>query len=254
MPTGPESDFESNHDRPRSPSWVGGKNMRDEIAELVHPVIVYGLTLRQRLAQGQRPPLETEQAVLKGMLQTEAEAQRLTEFGGESRLEAPRITSGGSPGREGPRFLGVRYALVCWLDELFILDSPWESDWNERKLEVALYGTNDRAWRFWEQAQQMETRPTTDGLEVFFLCVMLGFRGEWRSDPVRLHDWVSAARTRIARNQGQDWAAPPSRDAPTYVPPLRGRDVMRKTIMTGGVLLLLLVPVLTFMLVAHLGN
>ena len=40
-----------------------------------------------------------------------------------------------------------------WLDELFILYSSWESAWNERKLEGSLYGSNDRAWRFWEQAR-----------------------------------------------------------------------------------------------------
>ena len=76
---------------------------------------------------------------------------------------------------EPTRFLGVRYGLTCWLDELFILYSPWERLWNERKLEASLYGTNDRAWRFWEQARLAESRAGSSALEVFYLCVILGF-------------------------------------------------------------------------------
>ena len=66
--------------------------------------------------------------------------------------------------------------MVCWLDELFLVDSAWDARWNESKLELALYGTNDRAWHFWEQARLADTRPGTEALSAFFLCVMLGFR------------------------------------------------------------------------------
>ena len=47
--------------------------------------------------------------------------------------------------------LDIRYAMVCWIDELFILNSVWGTQWNEQKLEVDLFGTNDRAWKFWEK-------------------------------------------------------------------------------------------------------
>ena len=35
-------------------------------------------------------------------------------------------------------FLGVRYALACWLDDIFILDSVWREQWNANKMEYAL--------------------------------------------------------------------------------------------------------------------
>src|SRR4051812_38795940 len=132
--------------------------MRAEIARIVHPVVAYAVNLRRRLLAGQDPPLATEQAALLGLLQGEREARRLVEFGGEDP-QSGDVSFGEHP--SGP-FLGARYALVCWLDEIFILDSPWGRVWNEHKLEVRLYSSNDRAWRFWEQARLAADR---DGMD-----------------------------------------------------------------------------------------
>lgn len=217
--------------------------MREEIADLVHPIIMRGLQLKRRLDRGESPSLETEHAVLKGLLLTDIEAKRWLDFGGEGGIEFTR-TDGpvGEVGRGSVHyFLGVRYALACWLDELFILDSPWESQWNERKLEAALYGTNDRAWKFWEQARQSEMRPGTDALEVFFLCVVLGFRGELRDSPAKLHSWVTATRARIAKSQQRTWPYPPEIDPPTYVPPLRGRERLERMMFFGAIEVLVLI-------------
>src|SRR5262245_39001938 len=153
--------------------------MQDDLANLVYPIITTGVTLKERVDRGEDVDLEREQGRLKGMLLTETEAGRYGDFGGEAK---PPTLTNGSAGREGNAadgepFLGIRYALVCWLDEMFVLDSGWSEAWNERKLEGALYGTNDRAWRFWDQAKRAEKRPTADALEAFFLCVMLGFSG-----------------------------------------------------------------------------
>lgn len=114
-----------------------------EIPDLFHPVFAYGLQLKARLESGERPVFDAEQGVLKGLLLSETEARRWSGYGGDT---GPAGLEGGA--RRGAQFLGVRYALVCWLDELFTLDSPWQGQWNEHKLEVALYGTNDRAWKF----------------------------------------------------------------------------------------------------------
>lgn len=223
--------------------------MRDEIADLVHPVLYYGLQLRERLDQGEPPDLHTEQAHLKRLLLTEMEAKRSIDYGGEpgaeTRMGSIRPVPTAETRRGGEAFLGVRYALVCWLDEVFI-NSPWEREWNERKLEVALYGTNDRSWAFWEQARRAEARPGTDSLEVFFLCVMLGFRGEMREDPGRLQTWVSTAQTRIAKGQGQEWPQPPELEPQTYVPPRHGRERLQRMVLSVAAFVLVAVLVLTF--------
>src|SRR5579859_859982 len=108
--------------------------MQDDIGNLVHPVIAYGLVLKDRLDSGAAPSLHAEQATLRSLLLTEPEAARWADFGGEP--EGPAVGFKVQPAEgEAPagseRFLGARYALVCWLDELFILNTSWESPWNE---------------------------------------------------------------------------------------------------------------------------
>jgi len=223
--------------------------MQEEIAELVYPIFNQGLRLKERLEEGEELDLEKEQAHLKGQLLTDTEARRWGDFGGD--LDADNQANGAAAAEQ---FFGIRYALVCWLDELFILDSPWSVAWNERKLEGALYGTNDRAWRFWEQAKKAERRSSRDALEVFFLCVMLGFRGEYGEDPTALDNWVSAARAHISRGLAANWPYPPELEPPINVPPRHGRVQLENMVIRGGVLLLLLIPFLVAFLIHQLGQ
>jgi type VI secretion system protein ImpK len=215
------------------------------------------LNLKERLERGEEPVFAVERAVLKGMLLTEGEGHPRADFSGDevdhpSGVGESSATDAGA--RRSDRFLGVRYALVCWLDELFVLESPWGQQWNEQKLEAELYGSNDRAWRFWEQARRAESRPEKDTLEVFYLCVMLGFCGELREQPDRLRTWAAAARAMIARVQGGEPPSAAEPDPPTQVPPLRGREQLRRMVLAGGGFLLLLIPVVAFLVVRKLGQ
>lgn len=230
--------------------------MQDELANLTYPILSYGLTLKNRLDRGDDLELEREQGHLKGMLMSETEAQRWVDFGGDAKLGS---LGNGGVGMEGlpvaaEAFLGIRFALVCWLDELFVLDSAWSTAWNERKLEASLYGSNDRAWRFWEQAQRAEKRPNPDALEAFFLCVILGFRGEYIEDPIRLDNWINTARAHINRSLAANWPYPPELEPPINVPPRRGRDMLENMVVRGGVLLLILVPLLVAFLIQQLSQ
>jgi type VI secretion system protein ImpK len=227
--------------------------MREELANLVHPVFSYGLNLKQRLESGERPDFDSEQMTLKGLLLSELEAKRFAEYGGQP--DSPGMTRiGGSSRRSPDQFLGIRYSLACWLDEIFILDSPWEKEWNERKMEEALYGSNDRAWAFWEQARLAEARPGIDALEVFYLCVMLGFRGDLRDDATKLRAWADAAGARIAREQGKEWPMPPELEAPTNVPPLHGRDRLHRMVLVAAAAALLIIPIIVFAVVKQIGQ
>jgi type VI secretion system protein ImpK len=238
--------------------------MQDEIANLVHPVLMYGVDLKDRLEKGEDPNLESEQAQLKGLLLSESEARRHRDFGGEgdvghsmaSMASMVGATRGGDGGRRagGDSFLGIRYALACWLDELFILGSSWESAWNERKMEVTLYGTNDRAWKMWDQAKRAESRSGTDALETFFLTVMMGFRGDLRDSVDKLRTWTNNTLARIAKGLGQEWPTPAELDPPINVPPLRGREQLQQVILIGGGVLLLLIAVVAFVVMTKLGG
>jgi type VI secretion system protein ImpK len=236
--------------------------MREEYANLVHPVFTYALRLKERLERGERPNIESEQMTLKGLLMSENEAKRWIEFGGQGDSlammrhgESLRMTAGSAGRRSADQFLGIRYALACWLDEIFTLkDSPWEAQWADRTLETALYGSRDRAWMFWDQAQLAERRPGSDALEVFYLCVMLGFRGELREDPDKLKRWADAIGARIGKEQSKEWPQPPELEVPSYVPPLYGRERFQRMVVVGAVVTLSVIPILAFFLVRHVGK
>src|SRR5262245_9548690 len=101
--------------------------MREATARLVYPVFLQGLRLREQLDRGQRPDREHEQALLKGLLGADGDARWLAGDGEVVQALDRRLP-----------VAAYRYALVCWLDELFSIDSPWRAEWTERMLEVQL--------------------------------------------------------------------------------------------------------------------
>ncbi len=231
--------------------------MNFEVDTLVHRVLRHGIQLKERLRQGEVFDLRNEQAVLKRLLLTEEHARQLPDYSSDAPSFTHQEPIYGSSLTTSPRpdaFLGVRHALVCWLDEIFLIDSPWDALWNETKLEQSLYGSNDRAWKFWEQAKLADKRPDRTALRAFFLCVMLGFRGDFREDPAFLSAWVDATRRRLAEDDPGDWPKPPDREIKTSVPPLYGRDALRRMVVTCGTLLLVLIPIVSFFFVKYMDQ
>jgi len=231
--------------------------MQHEVETLVHRVLRHGIQLKERLRQGETFDLRNEQAVLKRLLLTEEQARQLPDYGSDAVGFTSQEPVYGTPLTTQDRagtFLGIRYALVCWLDELFLIDSPWDAQWNETKLEQSLYGSNDRAWKFWEQAKLGDKRPGLTALKTYFLCVMLGFRGDFRDDTAFLTAWVDATRRRLTQDAPGDWPKPPDRDIKTSVPPLYGRDALRRMVIACGTLLLILIPVVSFFFVKYMDQ
>jgi type VI secretion system protein ImpK len=207
--------------------------VREDFANQLHDILLHGLKLRDRVATGDRPHLGTEQAKLKGML---GSANSPAPWGGESD---PTASIGTGQGDRG--FLGMRYALTCWLDEILI-EAGWR-EWDENKLESALYRTNIRYSNFWNQARLADAIPAAvDAQEVFLLCVLLGFRGEMGEQPDKLRDWVSSTRSRVTRGLGKELPELPQKSPVTDVPPLLGVEKYRKMTqrLVGGVLVAVL--------------
>jgi type VI secretion system protein ImpK len=224
--------------------------MRAELVEVVYPIIAYGLRLKDRLNRGDDASLNEEQANLRKLLKSSGESRRLPDFGGQPIDEADL----GRAGALRNHFLGSRYALACWLDDLFIFDSPWGEQWKEYSLEYALYQSRDRAYVFWDQVRLAESRVETDALEVFYLCVMLGFRGDYRDKPDRVRAWRDTAEAQLSRGQSGKWQGPGELPATTNVPPLRAREQLRGVMLAGGLLLGLLVPVIAYFVVSQMGR
>lgn len=94
--------------------------MQDEVARLAHPVISYTLKIKDRIDRGEDVSRERSHAELERLLTPTAGSR--TSFAKEE---------------------DVRYALTCWVDEIFILHSPWRQRWNETKLEFQLFRSNE---------------------------------------------------------------------------------------------------------------
>ena len=224
--------------------------MHDPTARFAYPILKLGLLLLRQLGHGRTPPFDREHARLKELLLAAVPASVTV---GPDPVQAvpnrPSIpNSPMNPHPPSDQFLGVRYALVCWLDEVFTKAPDWADRWNERKLEVELYGTNDRAWKFWEQARLAEQHPDSDALEVFFLCVQLGFRGVYADETGRLNEWVVATRERIGQLQMEPTPHDLEPDPVPNVPPRHAEQAFEKMLSIGGTMLLLLIPLAGFLL------
>lgn len=217
--------------------------MRDHLAKQTYDILLHGLKLRDRVAHGDRPNLSGEQAKLKGML---GSADQPAPWGGSGLDSHHAGASVAAGGRDG--FLGIRYALTCWLDELLI-EAGWR-EWDENKLEAALYRTNIRYSNFWQQARLAESVPSApDAQEAFLLCVLLGFRGEMGETPEKLKEWVHSVRSRVTRELGKELAALPEKSPVSDVPPLTGIEGYRKMTQRLVGTVLFAVPVVAFLVV-----
>jgi type VI secretion system protein ImpK len=77
----------------------------------------------------------------------------------------------------------AKYALVSWIDEVLI-DAIWEGCawWGENALEPEEYHAREAYSKFYEKAKEATTLARRDALEVYYVCLVLGFRGLYR-DP-----------------------------------------------------------------------
>lgn len=183
--------------------------MTDAFADLIHPYFEHVIELQDRLAWGESRTIDEVKDGLLGFLEK-----------AENRAAAdPRLAED---------FAMVKYGLVAWTDEV-LTDSEWgrSVDWGsqEQILEWDLYRSNLRAEKFYDQAARAERRGTPDAIEVYLLCVALGFRGRMALDDDRLAEWVGRLYERVV--QASTVSAKPFPDdpedaAPRPLGPLRG--------------------------------
>lgn len=76
------------------------------------------------------------------------------------------------------------FAAVAFLDESVLrLQSPAFADWAQRPLQEEMFGHNRAGEVFFEHLRNLLARPDSqevaDCLEVYVLCMLLGFRGQY---------------------------------------------------------------------------
>lgn len=202
--------------------------MKRTTAELVDPIFSLTWKLRESLQLADRDVIAEAQSELKQLLSVVA-ASDIGPISGD--------------------FLGIHYPIVCWIDEVMTADRLIAEHWNECKLEGELFGTNDRAWKFWRQVELAETLGREEWLEVFYLCVAHGFTGNLVDDAEKLKNWMH--RTRLRIGHVPELQLPFQRDLTPAadVPPLHGRRALRRMTMVAWAASVVLLPTLSYLLV-----
>ena len=82
------------------------------------------------------------------------------------------------------------FAVVALLDESVLkMQNPAFADWAQRPLQEEMFGHNRAGEVFFDQLQTLLARQdsaeTADALEVYCLCMLLGFKGKYALSPGR---------------------------------------------------------------------
>jgi len=141
------------------------------------------------------------------------------------------------------------YAFTAFLDES-VLNSPQPmfAEWHSQPLQEEIFGGHMGGEIFFENLTNLFERGDTDDaadvLEIYQLCLLLGFQGRYSHDPNQLRGLISDVETKIQRIRGNtgelspSWAPPPGDAVPAsmdrWIPRLA-----RFAIFTGALALLL---------------
>ena len=152
----------------------------------------------------------------------------------------------------------AKYALVSWIDEM-LSETPWSGRdwWSNNVLEVQHFNTRLCNERFYTKAQEASAQPRRDALEVFYNCVILGFRGLYRDAnlaeeltsnnglPPDLSSWTKQTALAIRLGEGRAPLPRPRRDI-QGVPPLGNPSMVAWSCAIASVLFLVVVGYLLF--------
>jgi len=187
--------------------------MTPNFAQAVDPIFLYVLALLDRISRDVKPKPQEERARIRALID-EAEAR----LGASVEWEL------------------AKYALVSWIDEMLV-DAYWDGRewWSNNVLEIELFNSRECNEKFYVKAQQASTVSGRDALEVFYVCVILGFRGLYHNMeadsviapslnlPFSLGEWARQTALSVRLGQGREPLSPPTMEI-RGAPPLRTRS------------------------------
>jgi type VI secretion system protein ImpK len=134
--------------------------MTPEFARAIDPLFSYVLDLLHRIECNDSPDADTERIHIRGHF---------------DRAEAMLGTK--------EDWLLAKYAMVAWIDDMLI-DAPWDGrvEWKETPLEFELFNSSKAYSTFYLRAEDAAKMSNKDALEVYYVCVVLGFRGLYRDE------------------------------------------------------------------------
>lgn len=199
--------------------------MTPEFAKAVDPVFLYVIDLLDRI-QNDDPVSAPEERV-----RIRNELDRAEAILGQSE-----------------DWMLAKYALVTWIDEVLI-EAPWEGAayFKNNKLEFEIFRSADAYVEFYRKARDASGLRKKDALEVFYVCVIMGFRGLYRDPaqsaaltdeldlPPDLDTWAKRTAETIRLGQGRPMISAGS--VPVEgAPPLDGPFVIIWACLAGVVL------------------
>jgi type VI secretion system protein ImpK len=146
------------------------------------------------------------------------------------------------------------YAYVAFLDES-ILNSgqPMFVAWPRQPLQEEIFGDHMAGQTFFARLDELlgggDSEDLADLLEVFLLCMLLGFKGRYGSgDDGGLRERISATRAKIDRIRGGASPLSPAAGLPPEERPVVHRDpwLSRMALTTGGIALTVLLLFFVF--------
>ncbi len=185
--------------------------MTDAFANVVSPILRHVVDFQARVDSGEHPPAG---ALRDQMIDLLAQADQRA----------------GTSSQTAHDWEVARHAVVYWIDEVLI-NSRWNhaDSWRQQILEWDFYRERLRADRFFEKATEAASYSGTDALEVFYLCVALGFRGRLGDNPTSLKKWGEKVYGRVVAGNKQperflpDEPRDPDRDP---LRPLPGKSLL----------------------------
>ena len=153
------------------------------------------------------------------------------------------------------------FAVVAFLDESVLnSQNPIFSDWLRKPLQEELFGTHVAGEVFYQNLQKLLTRPDSadlaDVLEVYFLCLLLGFGGRYGGgNRGELKQVLDATAEKIRRIRGRSGPLAPAAMLPDERVRM-GSDpwVRRLSWAAGGAALLVVILFIVFKLILSSGT
>lgn len=189
--------------------------MTPKFARAVDPVFLHVLNLLDRIADREELSPREERLRIVALID---QAEAIVGAGEEWEL--------------------AKYALASWIDEMLV-ETPWTGKewWSNNVLEMELFSSRLCSERFYEKARLATSVSGRDALEVFYVCVVLGFRGLYRDEhlaasfiqarnlPPDLQSWAHQVSMSIRLGQGRPQPPVPGREI-DGAPPLKNRSAV----------------------------
>ena len=149
----------------------------------------------------------------------------------------------------------ARYAMCAWIDDV-LTNKPWDGQrwWQENKLEFHFFRTNVAGTEFFERAKLAQQLPQRDAIEVYYIAVVLGFRGLYAMPdspflaqqhqlPGTIEEWARRTAAALSLRHGQS-------EMNAVSLPLEGAPALESRLAVVGTLLTTLVLTITAVLLA----